>query len=293
MSISIDWKVGAPPTASPLKRSIASRIIRFTAIGALFTTIGFVAALAPTYQTWQSLLRPPSDAETVALYQPPDPTAAAVEAPLQHHSLVQELRTRAEFVEARPPRKIPAQLRTHHLTSGLLMGPGRLVVPPIAFLERGGRSAVQFFYIGGDLCGHPAVVHGGALATVMDEGLARCSFQALPNKIGLTATLELNYRNPVPADTYLVLRATTTKVEGRKAWVEGRLESLPRDGEEPKVFVEATGLFIEPRSAKVVACLAITSRAPTDDVHRRCLCCIPLLQLDDHRMVSHEALKCG
>ena len=235
-----------PPPPSRLRRALL-----FAAMGLTLTTVGFAAATLPSVNQWQGLLSPPTDAETLALFRPPDAASAAVEAHLQNHPLVSALRARPEFVEARPHLKIPPSMRMHHLTSGLLTGPGRLVVPPLAFLERGGRSMVMVLYVGGDLCGHPGVVHGGALATLVDEGLARCCFQALPNKIGMTANLTMNYRRPIPSDTYLVLRATTTKVEGRKAWVDGRVESLPAEGEEPTLFVEASGLFIEPKGAKV------------------------------------------
>lgn len=89
------------------------------------------------------------------------------------------------------------------------------------------------------------------MATLLDEGLARCGFAALPNKIGVTANLNLNYRAPAPAGSYVVLKANTTKIEGRKVWVTGRIETLG-DTEDPgKVLVEAEGLFVEPKYAKV------------------------------------------
>ena len=119
------------------------------------------------------------------------------------------------------------------------------------FLEKGGKSSVTIAYLGKDLCGHPGIIHGGLLAIVLDEGMAGCCFAALPNKVGLTASLTLNYKKPVPANTYVCIRATTTKVEGRKAWVEGRIESLVGKGETPVVYVEASSLFIEPRQAAV------------------------------------------
>ncbi len=106
-------------------------------------------------------------------------------------------------------------------------------------------------YLGPDLCGHPGIVHGGLLATILDEGLARCCFPALPNKVGVTANLNINYRRPAHAQTFVVLRANTVKVEGRKAWVEGHIETLAEEGEEPVVLVEATALFIEPKQAAV------------------------------------------
>jgi len=88
---------------------------------------------------------------------------------------------------------------------------------------------------------------------MLDEGLARCCFAALPNKIGVTANLNVNYRNPAPASTFVVLRCRTTKVEGRKAWVEGRIETLVGEGEKPVLLAEATALFIEPRQAAKMA----------------------------------------
>lgn len=144
-------------------------------------------------------------------------------------------------------------MRPHNLTSGTLSGPDKIVVPPFAWAEDGGKSLVTICYLGKDLCGHPGIVHGGLLATLLDEGLARCCFPALPNKMAMTASLTLNYRKPAKADGYVVMRARTVKVEGRKAWVEGRIETLVSEGEEPSILVEAEALFIEPKNAATLA----------------------------------------
>lgn len=115
---------------------------------------------------------------------------------------------------------------------------------------------VCIFYVGNNLSGHPGVVHGGFLATMLDEGLARCAFPALPNKVGVTASLSINYRKPTMAGQYLILVANTTKVEGRKAWANGVIEPLEDyETKEPgtpiQPLVEAEALFIEPKHAKV------------------------------------------
>lgn len=133
------------------------------------------------------------------------------------------------------------------------MGKDKIVVPPVSWNEEGGKSMVSILYIGTDLCGHQGIVHGGLLATILDEGLARCCFPALPNKIAMTANLNINYRAPAPTDSFVVLRAKTTNVEGRKAWVEGHIETLVEEGEKPTVLVEASALFIEPRQAATMA----------------------------------------
>lgn len=150
--------------------------------------------------------------------------------------------------------KLPPSAQAHHMTSGALGGAGKLWVPPLCFIHKDGETAAILIYLGKDICGHPGIVHGGMLATLLDEGLARTCFPALPHKVGMTATLTVDYKAPTPADTFVVLRGKTTKVEGRKAWVEGRIEQLDvEEGKTPVVFASATGLFVEPKQAATMA----------------------------------------
>lgn len=195
-----------------------------------------------------------TEAETLSLYVAADPLSASVNAHILAHPVAVSLRANPSFTESRPHMKIPEALRPTNLTGGTLAGPGKIVVPPLIFAEKGGKSMVSLFYLGEQLCGHPGIVHGGMLATLLDEGLARCCFPALPSKIGVTANLKVDYRKPARAGTYYVLRAETTKVEGRKAWVKGWIEDLVDEtkGEKPTKYVEAEALFIEPRNAKVM-----------------------------------------
>jgi 3'-phosphoadenosine 5'-phosphosulfate synthase len=196
----------------------------------------------------------PTDEETLTMYNPEDEFCREIDQHITNSALAQKLRQDPRFKEARPHLKIPEAVRSHNLTGGTLSGPGKIVVPPYIWNEEGGKSMVSIFYLGTELSGHPGIVHGGLLATMLDEGLARCCFPALPNKVGVTANLQINYRKPTLAGQFLVLRATTTKVDGRKAWVEGWIESLEGpEGEEPEKLVEATGLFVEPKHAKVLS----------------------------------------
>jgi 3'-phosphoadenosine 5'-phosphosulfate synthase len=208
-------------------------------------------AAVPAFKAANGILHPPTDEETLSMYTPDDDASREIEEFIRNHPIALELRSKPEFIESRPHLKIPESMRSHSLTGGTLIGPGKVVVPPFAWNEKGGKSLVSISYLGVDLCGHPGIVHGGMLATILDEGLARCCFAALPNKVGMTANLNINYRAPAPAGSFVVLRAKTTKVEGRKAWVEGHIETLVAEGEKPVVLVEATALFIEPRQAAV------------------------------------------
>lgn len=192
-----------------------------------------------------------TDEETLLAFTPSDEQAKEINEYIYNHPIALALREDPTFTESRPHLKIPENLRTRNLTAGTLAGPNKIVVPPYMFSEDGGKSLVSLMYLGSDVSGHPGIVHGGLLATLLDEGLARCCFPALPNKVGVTANLNVDYRRPAMAESYAVLRAETVKVEGRKAWVEGRIETLPKNGEEPVTLVEAKGLFVEPKQAAV------------------------------------------
>ncbi|KAF7134064.1 hypothetical protein CNMCM5793_005693 [Aspergillus hiratsukae] len=236
-------------TSKPYPR--LRRIVGFTAIA----IVAFSAGLA--YQTQKTVARMmtvsmPTDEETVTAFVPSDEFTKEVDDYIRNHPVTLALREDPAYTESRPHLKIPQELRARHLTAGILATPGGIVVPPYVFCEEGGKSLTAIFYLGSDVSGHPGIVHGGLLATLLDESMARCCFPALPNKVGVTANLNIDYRRPAMANTYTVLKAKTVKVEGRKAWVEAHIETLPEEGKEPVVLVEAKALFIEPKQAAAV-----------------------------------------
>ncbi|KAI1111005.1 HotDog domain-containing protein [Nemania sp. NC0429] len=242
----------AAPEASPSRPSFLRRAATVLALGVVFGSAGFAVAVSPALPVVAALRNPPTDEGSLELYKPLTEEERVVDSFINNHPVTRELRTREGFSESRPHMKIPEGYRSHHLTAGLLSGPGRIVVPPVVFEEEGGKSLVAISYLGRELCGHPGIIHGGLLATMLDEGLARCCFAALPHKVGVTANLNVNYRAPAPADSYVVLRATTTRTEGRKAWVQGRIETLVGEGETPVVLAEATALFVSPKQAALM-----------------------------------------
>lgn len=137
--------------SGPSQPSRLRRIARAAAIGYVFITAGFVFGAAPAVPTLRSLLSPPTDVETLALFEPQSDEERAVEAFIQNHPLAAELRARPEFVESRPHLRIPASFRAHNLTGGTLLGPGKVTVPPVAFAEEGGRSLVSITHLGEEL----------------------------------------------------------------------------------------------------------------------------------------------
>ncbi|KXT06527.1 hypothetical protein AC578_6079 [Pseudocercospora eumusae] len=212
-------------------------------------------AAAPVAEAVNGFLNPPTDEETLSLFEPATPNAAEINDHIVNHPLAQKLRGQEGMVESRPHLKIPPAMRPLNLTGGTLLGENKIEVPPLTFQDKEAElpTMVQLSFLGPALCGHPGIIHGGLLATMLDEGLARACFPALPNKVGVTASLKIDYRVPCPASSYVVLKAETTKVEGRKAWVKGWIEILgEEDGTGTKV-VEAEALFIEPKQARQMA----------------------------------------
>ncbi|KAI1776716.1 Thioesterase/thiol ester dehydrase-isomerase [Hypoxylon cercidicola] len=241
-----------PDPSLPPHRSFFRRAVSFITIGIVFTSLGIVMGSIPAMPAVNGLLNPPTDEETLAMFVPETDHEREVEDFINSHPFTLEMRNKEGFTESRPHLKIPPPFRDYNLTGGTLLGPNRIVVPPVMFAESGGKSLVSISHLGHELCGHPGIIHGGLLATILDENLARCCFAALPHKVGMTANLNINYRAPAPAGSYIVLKATTTKVEGRKAWVEGRIETLVGEGEKPLVLAEATALFVSPKQAAMM-----------------------------------------
>jgi acyl-coenzyme A thioesterase PaaI-like protein len=208
-------------------------------------------AAAPALPAIRDIYKPPTDEETLTLFTPDTAEVAEIEKQIFEHPITRALLHDEKFIASRPHLKIPEKMRAQNLTGGTLLGPDKIAVPPLQFSTADGSEFVSLQYLGSALCGHPGIVHGGLLATLLDEGLARCCFPALPNKVAVTASLKIDYKAPAMAGQIVVLRATTTRVEGRKAWVTGRIETLADDskGEKPVVLTQGEALFIEPRQA--------------------------------------------
>ncbi|KAE8376220.1 HotDog domain-containing protein [Aspergillus bertholletiae] len=184
-----------------------------------------------------------------------------VEAYISRLPLVQSLRRDPKYKESRPHLSMNPSLRPAHFVAGSLAGSEKVTVPPYMWTaseklkdsDRLAGRVISVFHIGKQLCGHPGFVHGGLLSVMFDEAFARCVSASFPSGLGMTANLNVDYRKPAVPDRLYVLRADTVNVEGRKAWVEGSLSSLPATGEEgdPVMVAEARALFVEPKFAEV------------------------------------------
>jgi len=88
--------------------------------------------------------------------------------------------------------------------------------------------------------GYPGVVHGGVIASMLDEVTSRTIFRGDPPRFVVTASLNVRYRKPVPVETPLRLVGRVVKEKGRVITVAGNI-SGPGD----ILLAEAEAVLVE------------------------------------------------
>ena len=101
---------------------------------------------------------------------------ASLERKLQTLPALTALRNREdadEWYETRPYQFYPEERRMSSLTAGALRGPGKLALLPLIRVKKDESESYVFLHLGRLLCGHDGIIHGGLLATLLDESLWR------------------------------------------------------------------------------------------------------------------------
>ncbi|KAF8581895.1 Thioesterase/thiol ester dehydrase-isomerase [Ramaria rubella] len=149
-----------------------------------------------------------------------------------------------EWYETRPHFRLDPARKVNHLTAGALRGPGKLAVAPLVRAKTDETEAWVFLHLGRGVCGHDGVVHGGLLATLLDEGCARNAVLAFPSRICVTANLNVDYKAPTFADQFVIMKTKLIEIKGRKAIVQGQIEDLKGN-----ILAQAKSIFVEPKIA--------------------------------------------
>jgi uncharacterized protein (TIGR00369 family) len=108
----------------------------------------------------------------------------------------------------------------------------------LEFFLAADQSVVSLSTIPDTFEGHPGYLHGGIIATLLDESMSK----AVRSRgfIAMTRHMEVDYLRPVPSDAPLRLEGRVTRSEGRKHWSEAKI--LDAHG---KMLAQGKGLFIE------------------------------------------------
>ena len=86
--------------------------------------------------------------------------------------------------------------------------------------------------------GHPGYLHGGIIATLLDEAMSKAV--RVLGRPSMTRKMEVEYLRPVPSGAPLRIEGRVVRSEGRKHWAEAVIV----DAEET-ALAQGNGLFIE------------------------------------------------
>lgn len=103
-------------------------------------------------------------------------------------------------------------------------------------------EVVAVFHLGNEVCGHKGIIHGGLSAALCDEVMGTCSYIFNLGQPSFTANMNLNYKNPLFANSWILIRSKVQKFEGRKVFIQVQME----DGYGIE-YVNGSGLFIKPK----------------------------------------------
>jgi hypothetical protein len=96
-----------------------------------------------------------------------------IETTLHSLPIVQRLSQDNEWIKKVGIFPIPKDDIPRNLTMGSLAGMGKITVKPVTFYNDKTKEFVVVMHVGQNVCGHRGLVHGGFLATVLDECLGK------------------------------------------------------------------------------------------------------------------------
>ena len=169
-------------------------------------------------------------------------------------------------------RELAARLRTRsrglHQIAGIndpeagerwynpVYGPGNPIAAPLEITVSEAGVVSGTVMLGKPYEGPPGLVHGGFVATLLDHALARAARSA--GHGGLTASLTVTYRRPVPLGVPLVLEGRLQSVEGRRATTHAHLVA---EDNPSSTLAEADAVLVALRAEQAAEVFAPTGRA--------------------------------
>jgi uncharacterized protein (TIGR00369 family) len=91
--------------------------------------------------------------------------------------------------------------------------------------------------------GPPGYVHGGIIATLLDEAMSKAVRSH--GLVAMTRHMDVDYLRPVKSKAAIRLEGRVTRSEGRKHWTEAKILD-----DEGTVLAHGKGLFIEVQPRK-------------------------------------------
>ena len=199
------------------------------------------------------------------LLVPPDPPTPGTEADAIATRLIHTLAAKLPVVQrldaaaAADPEaweswdaydSLSAAHRAQHITAGALAGYRGVGGYQRVWWNKREGEVVSVVFFGTSTAGWPGVVHGGCLATILDESCGRVAFKEWGGRPGVTASLGLEYKMKTLTNAFYVITARVRREEelpekerGKrhyKCWVDATI----KDAYKEQVNVVAEALFV-------------------------------------------------
>ncbi|KEQ75630.1 hypothetical protein M436DRAFT_41170 [Aureobasidium namibiae CBS 147.97] len=109
------------------------------------------------------------------------------------------------------------------------------------------------FALGSSLNGHPAILHGGITAVLLDESMGMLLLHSAPSIPTFTKTLNVEYTAPIRTPGIVLVEVEVVERRGRGVRLQARVLQKEREGDEGGLVVCARGegVFVKPREVKL------------------------------------------
>jgi uncharacterized protein (TIGR00369 family) len=116
----------------------------------------------------------------------------------------------------------------------------------LEFLFAGDGSIVSLAAVPDTFEGPPGFVHGGIIATLLDEAMSKAV--RARGVTAMTRHMEIDYLRPVPSAVAIRIEGRVVRSEGRKHWTEARILNT-----KAATLATGKGLFIEVHEHRLAA----------------------------------------
>lgn len=164
--------------------------------------------------------------------------------------IVRQLTADPSFESWAAYQTLTPEHRAQHIMAGSLAGARGVGGYQRIWHNASTGEFVSVVFLGGAITGWPGVVHGGALATLLDESMARAAFRQWGGRSGVTANLQVEYKAMTLASGFYVVRLRARGEEELEERERGKrhyksfVEASVEDAVTGRVTVVARGLFV-------------------------------------------------
>lgn len=93
----------------------------------------------------------------------------------------------------------------------------------MSFFDNGENEVFSEYSVSEDYQGYPGIVHGGVVAAMLDEVVARVSMIGDPHHFMMSVKMEVKFRYPVPTETPLHIVGKVVRMRGRLGKAVGEI----------------------------------------------------------------------